>query len=138
MQLTLINNPDETQIVPYKIARLIYAETGASSLRVVEAMASMIQNAANAFGCTIDRIIDNADMFESLRSTSPRNKLLNVHPGNRGFQMCLRVARRMMRGNLPDACRGAVRFHRSNVLPQWAVSRGYIADIDGLLFYLGE
>lgn len=136
MQLTLIKNPDETQAAVYKIARVIFAETGAVSLHVVEAMASMIQNAARVSGKTLNEIVADSDMFDAVRAQSPRNELMNVSANDRGFQMCLRVVRRMMRGNLADACRGAVRFHRADELPQWAVSRGYIADIDGLLFYL--
>ena len=39
MQLTLIRNPDDKQSVIYKLSRIVYAETGAISLPVVEAMA---------------------------------------------------------------------------------------------------
>ena len=44
MQLVLIKNPDDTQIVAYKLARIVFAETGATSLQIVEAFASMIYN----------------------------------------------------------------------------------------------
>ena len=55
---------------------------------------------------------------------------------SRKFQMCLRVAQRMLSGGLCDACFNATRFHYSNEMPSWSIARGYIADIDGMLFYL--
>lgn len=44
MHLTLIKNPDESKIIVYKIARVVYAETNASSLAAVESLVSMISN----------------------------------------------------------------------------------------------
>ena len=44
MQLTLIENNDDTKCVSYKIARVVFAETMATSLQLVEAMSSMIYN----------------------------------------------------------------------------------------------
>ena len=44
MQLVLITNPDDTQSVAYKLARIVFAETLGASLPVVEAMASLIYN----------------------------------------------------------------------------------------------
>ncbi len=136
MQLTLIKNPDESKSIPYKMARIIYAETQAKSLCAVEALASMIQNISGASGISFKQIISDKNLFDSLNKSSPNNKLLNVNPTDRRFQMCLRVVTRMLNGNLPDCCYGATRFHHEDTLPQWAMSRGYIADIDGLLFYL--
>ena len=57
MQLTLIKNPDETKGLAYKIARVVYAETQAASLRVVEALTSMIQNRVFAFGHTPEQCV---------------------------------------------------------------------------------
>lgn len=136
MQLTLIKNPDESKSLPYKIARVVYAETHAISLRAVEALTSMIQNISIASGNTLNQIISDNDLFESLNENSPNNKFITVEPTNRGYQMCLRVAMHMIHGTLPDCCYGATRFHRDDIIPTWAISRGYIADIDGLLFYL--
>ena len=136
MQLELIRNPDESQIAVYKVARVIYAETGASSLPVVEALASMIANLSAKSGRSVCDIAGDDEIFESLKSNSVRHEYLCADAAARGMQMCVRVARRMMRGGIPDTCRGATMFHRADTMPEWAVSRGYIADIDGLLFYL--
>ena len=136
MSLKLIKNPDESKKLMYQVARVVYAETAASSLAAVEAMTSMIRNLSNATGQDVSYIISDKNIFDSLNQKSNRNILLSVPPTNRGFQMCLRVAGRMLMGLLPDMCRGAIRFHHDDVLPDWACARGYILDIDDLLFYL--
>lgn len=136
MQLKLITNPDETKKINYKIARVIFAETKAVSLPVVEAMASMIKNISVTSGKNLEEIISDKNLFESLDKNSESNKLLKVPANDRRFQMCLRVVNRMMRGTLEDSSCGAIRFHPANKMPDWAVARGYILDIDGFLFYL--
>lgn len=136
MQLTLIRNPDESKKIPYKMARIVYAETHAISLRAVEALTSMIHNFAVKSGYSFQQILSDKEIFESLNKTSPNNKLLHVEPSDKKFQMCLRVVTRMLKGTLPDSCYGATRFHRDDNMPEWAIARGYVADIDGILFYL--
>lgn len=134
--MELINNTDTSQYIAYQIARTVYAQTGASSLRVVEALTSMIANIARQTGRQWLDIVTDSQLFDARCDLSPRNELMYVDANNRGLQMCLRVARCMLRGGLRDSVYGAVRFHYSNEIPAWAVARGYIADIDGLLFYL--
>lgn len=136
MHLTLIKSSDEKKSIAYKIARVVYAETNARSLRVVEALTSMIHNLSISSGKTFHQIVSDKSLFEALNENSKNNKLTRVQPDNNGFQMCLRVAMRMLNGSLSDCCYGAIRFHREDTLPEWAMSKGYIADIDGLLFYL--
>ena len=138
MDMQLVCGYDAAMADVYKIARVIYAETGASSLPAVEALAAMINNAARARGVDASQIVDDAQMFESLNVTSGRHKLLAVDADNRALKMCVRVVQKMRRGNLPDTVFGAVMFHRADVLPEWALARGYIADVDGLLFYLND
>ncbi len=136
MQLTLIKNPDVSASLAYKVARVVYAETKAISLTVVEAMTSMIKNISDKNGIDIATVITDKEIFDVLDEKSDRFQELNVHASNRNFQMCLRVAQRMLMGGLDDTCWGATKFHRADDLPQWAIARGYIADIDGFLFYL--
>lgn len=135
MQMEIIEAHDETTTLAYTVARIVYAETLAKSLRVVEALTSMIFNAANHDIKNIKRVISNSQMFESLKNESTRHEFLSVDALRRDFQMCLRVAKTMLRGNLPDTCCHATMFHRAEFLPSWAVARGYICDIDGILFY---
>lgn len=118
-----------------KLARIIYAETGASSLRAVEALASMARNLCEKSGCPLSEIILDKAVFESLCRNSTRHQDLFVNDGRSDFQMCLRVAKRAARGLLSDMAAGATRFHRSSELPEWAVAEGFILEIDNLFFY---
>lgn len=136
MQLTLIQNPDNTKSVLYKLARIIYAETLATSLRITEAMASMIYNIHIKYKKSFENIANDSNLFDSLNVQSKRNKYLNVNIDDRKFQMCLRVVQKMMNGNLSDSVVGATNFHHADVMPDWAINRGYIAEFDDLLFYL--
>jgi hypothetical protein len=136
MNLTLIKNPDESKIILYKLTRIIYAETGASSLSAVEALASMTANLCVAQRRDFVDIACDDNIFESLNTHSARHDALMVDAARKDFQMCLRVVQRMMNGTLPDRCSGATKFHRTEHLPNWAVARGSIMEIDNLLFYL--
>lgn len=135
MNLSVIRNMDTSTGLAYKIARIVYAETGAQSLPGVEALTSMIKNLSDASGVCISNLISDQDIFTALSEKSPRHCRMQTLPTQRGFQMCLRTAQRMLRGGLPDCCYGATRFHHADTMPDWARARGYIADIDGMLFY---
>jgi len=136
MQLTLIQNPDDTKITLYKLARIVYAETLATSLPIVEAITSMIYNIHIKYDKSFQDIAKDSNLFECLNKKSERHQYLNVCVDDRKFQMCLRVVQKMMHGNLNDCVFGATNFHHANVMPSWARSRGYIAEFDDLLFYL--
>ncbi|MFQ6778258.1 MAG: hypothetical protein ACLRFI_03100 [Alphaproteobacteria bacterium] len=124
------------QNILQRISHLVYAETYGVSLRVVEALTSMIHNAHLKTGKSIEDIISDKEMFESLNTNSSHNWALEINEKNKAYQMCLRVANRMLKNSLPDMCNGATKFHRYEFMPHWSIARGYIADIDGLLFYL--
>ena len=136
MQLVLIKNPDDTQIVSYKLARIVFAETGAVSLQIVEAMASMIYNIHIKYNKSFSDIANDKNIFDVLSEKSSRHQYLCIDANNRKFQMCLRIIKTMMRGNLQDTVFSATRFHHSDVIPQWAMSRGYITECEDILFYL--
>ena len=134
-ELFLIKNDDIAKITLYKIARIIFAETRASSLLAVESLASMIGNLREKSGRELSDIASDDSAFESLCKNSPRNRDLFIDSARSDFQMCLRVTRRMMMGKLKDRVMGATRFHRAENLPEWAIACGYIAEIDDLFFY---
>lgn len=136
MELELIRNPDAAQGDVYTIARAVYAECGASSLVAVEALCSMIANNVAQTGRRPIDVVGDASVFGACRPSSPRHCRMTDSASGRGFQMCLRVVRRMLRGDLDNVSHGAVRFHHADEMPAWAIARGYIADIDGMLFYL--
>ena len=135
MQLEIIQTSSETMSLAYNIARVVYAETFGCSLRVVEALTTMISNYARKNNCAIRDVISDATIFESLNQNSERHAALDVDVNKREFQMCVRIAVRMLHAQISDMCFGATRFHRVDLLPDWAIARGYIADIDGILFY---
>ena len=135
-ELTLIQNNDDAKITTYKLARLIYAETGAVSLRAVEALASMIANLSNKTGRALSDIVMDDSIFESIRIDSPRHPDLFADSKTAPFQMCLRTVRRMISGQLNDTVMGATRFHHADTSPDWARAAGYVAETDGLMFYL--
>ena len=138
MQMTLIKNPDTsgTSNMAYKIARVVYAQTGGVSLPLVCAFTSMIKNLSDASGVAISDLIGDKTIFPALGALDVNHARMYVPAQNRAFQMCVRTAYRMLMGQLPDCCYGATRFHYADEIPAWATSRGYIADIDGILFYL--
>ena len=125
-----------SKIVPYKLSRIVYAETNAKSLSLVEAFASMIYNIHIKYNKSFVDIANDNDLFESLNANSGRHDLLNVNANDRKLQMCLRVVQTMMHGNLRDCVFGATKFHHVDVMPGWAMSRGYIAECEDILFYL--
>ena len=137
MQLDIIKNPDESQIVIYKAARVIYAESYPTTLPAVEALTSMVQNIMMQYDKSLMDVVSDKNIFDSLNENSLRHQYINTDiKNNRAFQMCVRVVERMMHGGLADSVFGATRFHHAYEMPEWATSRGYIADVDGLLFYI--
>ena len=136
MQLTLIKNQNDYPRDVYKIARVIFAETCGQSLRVVEALATMIANGARVNNQSELDFVMKSGLFESLDKHSEHHDLLKVNPNARAFQMCLRVTDKMLKHHLDDCCFGATKFHRSEFNPDWSIARGYILEMDGLFFYL--
>ena len=136
MQLSLIKNPDNTQAVLYKLARVVYAETLATSLRKVEMMSSLIYNVHIKYQKSFDEIANDKNLFSCLDKNSERNKFLSVNANTKKFQMCLRIVNDMCHGKLPDYVCGATKFHHCDVIPDWAMARGYISECENILFYL--
>lgn len=120
----------------YEIARVVYAETCAQSLRVVEALASMIANGAWHSNQSELDFVMKSELFECLDKKSQHHDLLKVNSNAKTFQMCLRVVDKMLKHNLDDCCLGATKFHRAEFNPDWSLACGYILEMDGLLFYL--
>lgn len=136
MQLNLIKNPDDNENVAYKLARIIFAETGWDSLQCVESLASLIYNIHVKYEKSFENIAHDKNIFEVLDEKSSRHEYLNIDANNRKLQMCLRVVKTMIRGNLPDCVFGATKFHHSDTIPVWALSRGYIFECKDILYYL--
>ncbi|MDR1826477.1 MAG: hypothetical protein LBQ49_02170 [Rickettsiales bacterium] len=127
--LKLFVNDDDDAIAEYRLARRIYAETLGKSLAAAEALAVMARNT----GRGIADIAEDENVFESLCPDSARHADLRVDSKSPQFQMCLRAVRNM--AGLPDKIFGATRFHRDDIIPDWASGIGSVAEVDGLLFY---
>lgn len=82
------------------------------------------------------KISGDKEIFESLNKNSSRHSYLNVDFNSPALQMCVRVTKRMMNGNIKSDIFGATRFHRTEKSPAWAKCLGYVYAIDDLLFYL--
>ena len=137
MQLTLIKNEnyDDAKTTILKLAHIIYAETRATSLPATEALASMISNLCKKSMQPLNNIAIDKSLFECLDTDSTRHTDLLIAETDPKFQMCLRVTKRMVNGYIDDSVLGATRFHREDCTPEWAITRGNIAEVDGLLFY---
>jgi len=135
MRFSVTENPDASCGYKYEIARAIYAEGGGQSLKLAEALASVVANAAAATGRPPVDVVRDTALFPSRDKSSKRHGLWCVRADDTGFQMCLRVANKMLKGNLGECCNGATRFHHEEDMPDWAMNRGYVAEFGGLLFY---
>ena len=135
MEITLIKNDDDNQITAFKLARIIFAETGGHSLRAAEALASMIYNLHKSTNRELSEIITDKEIFECLNKNSTRYSLLTSDINSRGMQMCVRIVQRLSKGRIQSDIMNTTRFHREDLSPDWAALLGYVAEIDGLLFY---
>jgi hypothetical protein len=59
-----MTNTNESKVILYKIARVVYAETNASSLAAVEGLVSMIENLSVASKQELGDIIKDKNIFE--------------------------------------------------------------------------
>jgi len=135
-EFSLIKNDNEDKAAIYKLARIVFAETQASSLLAVESLCAMVCNLCVSTGRNIKDIVTDESIFESLSKKSARHQDLLIDSNSSAFQMCLRTVKRMLSGQLQNQIMNATKFHRVENLPDWAVPLGYVAEVDGLLFYL--
>jgi adenosyl cobinamide kinase/adenosyl cobinamide phosphate guanylyltransferase len=137
MQLTLIKNEnyEDNKETLIKLSKIIYAETRASSLIVVESLGAMIANLCKSSLRSLNSIANDESIFECLNKDSIRHSDLLIAQSDPKFQMCLRTIKRMANGQLSDSVHGATRFHREDRAPEWSITCGNVAEVDGLLFY---
>ncbi|MDR1071448.1 MAG: hypothetical protein LBL21_02295 [Rickettsiales bacterium] len=131
-ELKLFVNDDDAAIAEHRLARCVYAETLVASLPEVEQLCAMLGNT----GRPVEELAADGGVFESLSKSSERHWALLVDSRDAGFQMVLRTVRRMKAGLLEDKIYGATRFHRDDMMPEWAASTGSVAEVGRLLFYL--
>jgi hypothetical protein len=134
-QLSVIENEDLSKRALYKLARIIYAETHCETLSEVEALATMIANIVKDTNRTPEDIAEDKTIFECLNTNSARHSDLLIRYDAPALQMCVRTMSRALNGLISAPIRGAIRFHRAELLPDWAIAEGTVAEIHNLHFY---
>ncbi|MDW3205726.1 MAG: cell wall hydrolase [Alphaproteobacteria bacterium] len=127
------------------LARTIWGEARADSVRGKEAVAAVVMNrvkrARSQFGFdwwggTVVEACLGPDQFDCWRrSPEARRDLMNVRPDDPVFAVCRRIACRAVRGALVDPTSGAVRYHRAHEMPWWAHGLEPTVVIGRRLFY---
>lgn len=126
------------------LARTLWGEARGEGLRGLEAVAAVVMNrvartAARGgywWGATVREVCRKRWQFSCWNEGDPsRPKLLAVDGDDREFALCLRIARRAVRGTLEDRTGGATHYHARHVHPAWAAGRVPSAEIGHHLFY---
>lgn len=126
------------------LARTIYGEARGETVRGKEAVACVILNrVARAkkrggywWGETVEQVCLKPWQFSCWNENDPnRPKIVNVEPGHRVFDVCLRIARRAVSGCLQDPTQGAMHYHTQDANPPWSRGRPASAEIGRHLFY---
>lgn len=111
------------------LARTVWGEARKESVRGKEAVAATVVNRLPESRFVEPRERSNAIVeiclspfaFNCWQETgTKRSELLKVDENNREFAICVRVARRAVRGALQDPSGGATCFHHVHAHPSWA------------------
>lgn len=126
------------------LARTVYGEARGEPVRGKEAVAAVVLNrvaraAARGgywWGHSVVSVCLKPWQFSCWNPGDPnRDKLLAVTAGDRGYAVCLRVARRAVAGALRDPTGGATHYHVLDLEPPWAWRHVPCAQIGNHLFY---
>lgn len=126
------------------LARTLFGEARGETVRGKEAVACVIINRVNRakahggywWGSTVEQVCLKPWQFSCWNENDPnRAKILEVQPGHRVFDTCLRIARRAVSGCLEDPTRGATHYHTKHVTPPWSKGRPACAEIGHHFFY---
>jgi hypothetical protein len=96
----------------------------------------MIANIRKKQGRDLTELSEDPNAFECLNRASGRHADLLIRYESPALQMCRRTLQRALTGVLPDGVRGATRFHRAELLPEWATAIGSIHETPNLHFYI--
>lgn len=126
------------------LARTLYGEARGEPVRGKEAIAAVIINRVKRaeargwywWGNTIQEVCLRPWQFSCWNAGDPnRKKIEAVRTGNRGFDSCLRIARRAVAQVLADPTDGATHYHTTAITPPWAKGREPSVRIGNHLFY---
>ncbi len=126
------------------LARTLYGEARGEKVRGLEAVASVIINRVEKalkrggywWGTDVEEVCLRPWQFSCWNVKDPnREKILTVDRSNKVYATCLRVARRAVFGVLGDPTHGATHYHRSGLMPAWALKQIPCAEIGQHIFY---
>ena len=125
----------ETEI----LAKTIYGEARGEGLSGMEAIANVVMNRVhkkNWWGQTISEVCLKPKQFSCWNENDPNGKLIKGDlTTDSVFQVCCRIAKRAIKGLLPDITKGSTHYHALSVNPAWANRLVPNAQIGNHLFY---
>lgn len=138
------DNPVFEALAVDTLARTIWGEARGESQSGMEAVGCVVQNrvaVAQAkggywWGNDIIKVCQKPFQFSCWNANDPnRLRLMGVTERNIQFATCLRIARRVVHGRIPDITGGATHYHASDIFPHWAVGQKPVATIGHHIFY---
>lgn len=127
------------------LARTMWGEARGEGTIGLEAVANVVQNRIKVaeknggkywWGHSIITVCQKPYQFSCWNRSDPSyKKLLAVTPDNLYFATCLRVARRVVLGQLEDHTGGATHYHADYVSPYWAKGETPTVTIGRHIFY---
>lgn len=140
--LELARKDEETAIDV--LARTLWGEARGEGAHGMEAVASVIMNRVALarsgecrwWGSTVTEVCLKQAQFSCWLAGDPnRSKLETVTDRDSVFAMCLRIARRAVRGQLQDRTSGATHYHADGTYPSWAKGHSPTVRIGHHWFY---
>ena len=126
------------------LARTIYGEARGEPAQGRNAVAAVVMNRvarANErdgwwWGRDVSSVCLKPYQFSCWNEGDPnRAKILNVAPGHRVYDACLKIALRAVTHDLDDPSQGATHYHARGARPPWARGKTPVAAIGKHLFY---
>ena len=106
------------------LAKTIYGEARGEGLSGMEAVANVVMNRLRKkcwWGRTISEVCLKPKQFSCWNTGDPNAILLTRDlTADSLFQVCCRIAKRAMKGLLPDITKGSTHYHALSVNPAWA------------------
>lgn len=125
-------------------AKTLFGEARGETLSGIEAVANVILNRVRHaekigsywWGKTIEEVCLKPFQFSCWNKNDPNHALLMEDlKDNKIYQICERVAKRAIKGFLPDNTKGATHYHTTAVNPSWARCAVPCAEVGHHLFY---
>ncbi len=126
------------------MAKTLFGEARGEGLKGIEAVANVIINRVKHaqkvgsfwWGNTIQEVCQKPFQFSCWNEGDANRLLLEKDlSGDLIFGICERVARRAIKGLLPDCTNGATHYHHKAIHPKWAHAAVPCAEIGNHLFY---